>query len=74
MTTTTTFHCNCGESYSRLGLAIDCRKCVRYLMDEDYPRRTVIVVQDARAPQIVWRAWEADWRNQQSYRRHVYGD
>jgi len=35
------YGCSCGESYSEAEYAWDCKKCRKYLMEEDYATRTV---------------------------------
>ena len=59
------FFCSCGESYSRLGLAIDCRKCVRYLVD--YDQRSVIAEVEGLKPRTVWDARDSDALNRRRY-------
>jgi len=73
-TTDIYFFCNCGEAYTRLDPAIRCRKCIRYLMEDDYPVREVSAERKGCAPVTVWRAQDTDEENQRRYRRFTYGD
>jgi len=41
-TTVIEYRCACGEAWDELRGAIRCRKCVRYLYDDDYQNRNVI--------------------------------
>ena len=35
------YNCDCGETYSECAHAWDCKKCRRYLSDDQYRRRRV---------------------------------
>lgn len=35
------YACSCGESYSEAAYAWDCKKCRKYLMEEDFANRKV---------------------------------
>jgi len=72
--TTIHYFCDCGECYTGLVAAIRCKKCVRYLMDDHYPRRSVVVETAHRAPVTIWEAHVPDEENQRRYRRYIYGD
>jgi len=71
MSNETFFFCSCGESYSGLRYAINCRKCRRYLLDEDYPRRTVTAERAHRAPVTVFRADQPNEANVAAYQQFI---